>query len=251
MAKYCTKCGKELKNGKACSCQKQAKQEVIENTDIKESFMNCLNVLKKIFTKPFEVIEEFVTENHFITGIIMIVVTAISTGIYKIATLKNIYSSNSSIDSFNVNDLSGLFSNALSGNLSSLNEPEYLKEFMTTFATNLVEYALIAAIGYLIITKLLKGTSSLKEIVSAVGISLAVVLCANLLNSILVFIDGEFVANLRSYILSFTGILSTLILYVSIKKVAGISKERLFVTVASMSVFATIIIDLFNKIIND
>ena len=34
MAKYCTKCGKELKNGKACSCQKQAKQEVIENTDI-------------------------------------------------------------------------------------------------------------------------------------------------------------------------------------------------------------------------
>ena len=254
MAKFCTKCGKELKDGKTCSCEKTVKKEVVatETVDVKQSFMDCLNVVKGIFTKPFEVIEKFVTENKFVTGIIMAVIAAVSTGLYKIATLKNMYSADSSASSFNSSDLSDLFSSALSGDISSaLQEPDYLKEFMTTFVTNLAEYALIAAIGYLVIAKLFKGTASLKQVVSAVGISLSVVLCANLVNSVLVFIDGEFVANLRTYVASFAGILSTLILYGSVKKIAGINKETLFVTVASMSVFATVVIDLFQKIFND
>lgn len=252
MAKFCTKCGSELVDGKCPKCKntKEEKVEVVENTpvDVKQGFIDCLDVLKNIFTKPFDAIKSFVCENKFVAGIIMIVVSALTTGIYKLATLKNLYSSKSA-DSFNANDFYDLLGSALSGETPNA-EPEYLKEFLTTFVTNLAEYALIVVIGYLIISKLFKGTASIKEMIQTVAISLTVVIVANLLNSILVFIDGEFVANLRVYVASFASILSTLILYGSVKQVAGIDQNKLFVSIASMSVFATIVIDIFQKLFN-
>lgn len=252
MAKFCTKCGKKLEDGKTCDCQKNKKVEekVVETTstqiDIKESLMDCVNVFKKIFTKPVEAIKEFVCDNKFIAGIIMIVLTAISTGLYKIATLKNMYSA-SSADAFNSSDFSDLLNSALSGGSFSA-EPEYFKEFLTTFATNLVEYALIVLIGYLIISKVLKGKATWKQMIAAVAISLTMVLTANLVNSVLVFIDGSFIGNIRAYIASFASILSVIILYKSVKEVAGVDNNKLFMAVASMSVFATVVIDIVKKI---
>ena len=253
MAKFCTKCGKKLEEGKICDCVNNTKNEVkvVDSTtkiDIKESCMDCVNVFKNIFTKPFEAIKEFVSENKFVAGIIMVVVAALSTGLYKIATLKSMYSSSSS-DSFNANDLSSLFESALSGNFSS-SEPEYLKEFFTSFGTSLVEYALIILLGYLIISKLFKGTATWKHMITAVAISLSVILVGNVINSVLVFIDGDFIGNIRSYISSFASISSILILCGAVKEVAGIDKNKLFVSVASMSVFATVVIDIVKKIFN-
>lgn len=247
MAKFCTKCGKELKEGKICDCNKLSKNIKNNQIDLKESSIDCLNVFKKIFTKPFEAIKEFVCDNKFIAGIIMIVVAALTTGIYKIATLKSMYSA-SSASSFNTSDLSSLFGSLSNG--LSVSEPEYLKEFFTTFATNLVEYALIVMIGYLIISKLLKGKTTWKYMVTAVALSLSVVLVGNLLNSLLAFIDGDFIGNIRSYISSIAYIFSILALYESVKEISGINKDRLFVAVASMSVFATVIIDVFQKLFN-
>lgn len=252
MAKFCTKCGKKLEEGKTCDCQKNKKVEekVVETTstqiNIKESLMDCVNVFKNIFIKPVEAIKEFVCDNKFIAGIIMIVVAAISTGLYKIATLKSMYSS-SSADAFNTSDLSSLLNSALSGSGFSA-EPEYFKEFLTTFATNLVEYALIVLIGYLIISKLLKGKATWKQMITAVAISLSILLTANLVNAVLVFIDGSFMGNIRSYIASFASILSTLVLYKSVKEVAGVDTNKVFMSVASMSVFATVVIDIAMKI---
>lgn len=251
MAKFCTKCGKKLEEGMVCDCQNTNSNTNVTsngstNVDIKESFMDCVNAFKKVFTKPMDAIKEFVCDNKFIAGIIMILVTAITNGLYKIATLKSMYSASSS-DSFNLSDFSSLLNSALSGNNIST-EPEYFKEFFTSFATNLVEYCLIALVGYLIISKILKGKATWKQVITAVAISLSVVLTANLINSVLVFIDGNFIGNIRSYIASFASILSVLILYKSIDEVAGIDKNRIFISVASMSVFATIIIDIVKKI---
>lgn len=250
MAKFCTKCGAALVDGVCPNCKDievaPAKPGITTSVDIKESFVDILNVFKKIFTKPIEAIKEFVCENKFIAGIIMTVVAAIGTGLYKIATLKNMYSA-SSPDAFTANDFTDLLNSALSGGFS-IAEPEYFKEFMTTFALNLAEYALIIAIGYLIISKIFKGTTTWKHMITAVGISLSVVLAANVINSILVFIDGEFIGNLRIYITSFATILSTLILYSSLKDTSGVDENKLFIVVASMSVFATVIIDIIQKL---
>lgn len=250
MAKFCTKCGKKLEEGQVCDCSATTtKQTVVtadSKIDFKESCMDCVNVFKKIFTKPLDAIKAFVCENKFVAGIIMVVLAALSSGLYKIATLKSMYSS-SSADSFGMDDLSSLFESALSGGSIST-EPEYLKEFFTTFGTNLVEYALIVLLGYVIISKLFKGTASLKHMITAVAISLSVVLVGNVLNSVIVFIDGDFVANIRSYISSFASILSILILCGAVKEVAGVDKNKVYVGIASMSVFATVVIDIAQKI---
>ena len=255
MAKFCTKCGKPLEEGKVCECSQAVTKETTvvapstnqnANIDIKESCMDCVNVFKKIFTKPFEAIKEFVCENKFIAGIIMVVLAALSSGLYKIATLKSMYSSTNS-DSFNMSDFSSLLESALSGNLTTA-EPEYLKEFFTSFATNLAEYALIILIGYLIITKVLKSTVSWKQIITAVAISVSVVLVGNVINSGLVFIDGDFIGNIRGYVASFVSILSVLILGGAVRETTGIDKNKVFISVASMSVFATVVIDVVQKL---
>ena len=252
MAKFCTKCGSEMVDGKCPKC-KDVKKEVVvattESVDVKQSFMDCLEVLKGIFTKPFDVIKKFVVENKFVSGIIMVVMAALSTGIYKIATLKNMYSS-SSASSFNENDLSSMISSALSGDLKATAEPEYLKEFFTTFATNLAEYALLAVLGYVVVSKLFKGSASIKEMISAVGVSLAVVLVANLLNSILVFVDAEFIGYVRSYVATFASITSTLVLAGGVYQAAKLDKNKLFLSVALMSIFATAVMDIVDKLFN-
>lgn len=255
MSKFCTKCGKKLEEGVVCNCSSKNTNQAVEpikkqstKVDVKESFMDCVNVFKKIFTKPMDAIKEFVCDNKFISGIIMVVVAAITSGLYKLATLKSMYSASSS-GSFNVDDFSSLLDSALSGNLS-VTRPEYFKEFLTTFATSLVEYTLIIFIGYLLISKLMKGGSTWKQMITAVAISLSVVLIGNVVNSILVFIDGDFIGNIRSYIASFASISSILFLFVSIKEIAEIDKNKLFMSVASMFVLATVIIDIAKKIFN-
>jgi hypothetical protein len=251
MAKFCTKCGSELVDGKCPKCkeEKSTTKEVVEveAVDMKESFMDCLGILKKIFVKPIETVKEFVVENKFVTGIIMIVLTAIASGLNKIATLKSMYGASSG-SRFNANDLSDYINSALSGGSFGPAKPDYFKEFMTTFAYNLVEYAVIALVGYLVITMLFKGKATIKEMFSVVGVAFSAVLVAYLLNSILVFIDGEVVGYIRSYVTTFGSIFSYLLIYEGIKKISGIDKEKLFLSVASMCIFATCVIDILHKI---
>lgn len=251
MAKFCTKCGEELIQGEKhiCSAKKEetklreAKEvkEIKSDIDFKEGFTNCLEFLKTVFVKPIETVENFVTEKKYLSGIILIVLTAIASGLYKIATLKAAYGSPSS-KGFNSNELVNLITK------NFISEPDYLKEFMTEFATNLAQYALIAVIGYFIIKSLFKGKSTIKEVVSATGASLGIILLAYLVNAILVFIDAEVVGYIRNYIMSFSEIFSVLILYKGIKHTSGVDKNKLFIIVASMSVCATIVMDIINKL---
>lgn len=248
MAKFCTKCGKELKEGKCVNCDTKetqtTKKEVATTStvDVKECGMDCLNAVKGVFTKPFDAIKEFVSDNKLVSGIIMIVLAAISSGLYKIATLKNAYSATSD-SGFNMNELVNLFSG---GNYSA--KPDYAKEFFTEAGTQLVIFALIALFGYLVVTKLLKGNATWKQMVTAVAISLSVVLLGNLVNSVLVFIDAEVISYIRTYITSFAYIFSILILYYGIKEVAEIDKNKLFLSVASASVLAQACWDIIDKI---
>ena len=119
---------------------------------------------------------------------------------------------------------------------------------MTTFAYNLIEYAVIAVVGYFVITALFKGKATIKQMFSVVGVAFSVVLVAFLLNSIIVFIDGEVFGYIRSYITTFGSIFSYLLIYEGIKEISGIDKERLFLSVASMCIFGTMAIDILHKI---
>ncbi len=223
MAKFCTKCGKELENGVCVDCsKKQETKKVNETVDVRGSIYDCFDIIRGIVLKPIETVATFVKDNKYITGIIMIVLAAISSGIYNIALDKSIS--------------------------SAFIKPNYFKDFLNTSLLNLGEFALVAAVGYLLLSKLFGSKTTLKEVVSAVGVSFGVVICAYLVNSVLVFIDGSFASSLRSYIFQFASIYKYLVLYLGIKQISKLDENKLVLNAASMFVLASVLMEVIQKI---
>lgn len=223
MAKFCTKCGKELQEGQVCDCQATTTVNSESSIDFKEAGKDCLNLVKGIFTKPVETIKNFVADNKLISAIIMIVVAALSKGLYTIA--------------YDKAQLANKFY-----------EPKYLNDFFTTSLDSLVRFALIAAIGYLLVTVIFKGKTTWKQMVAAVGAGVAVVICANVINSILVFVDAEFVIYLVSYISTFATFALFLVVYKAIEETAELDKNKLFLGSISLFVLVEAAMDLYAKI---
>ncbi len=233
MAKFCTKCGKPLEEGQVCDCQATVDTTATvapttasastSSIDFKESGKDCLEVLKGIFVKPVETIKNFVADNKLVAAIIMIVAAALSTGLYTMAYEKAKLA-------------------------SKYYEPKYLNDFFTTSLDNLVKFALIAAIGYLLITVIFKGKTTWKQMVAAVGAGVAAVLCANVINSVLVFVDAEFVSYLASYISTFATFALFLVVYKSIEETAELDKNKLFLGAISLFVLVEAGMDLYAKI---
>lgn len=239
MAKFCTKCGAETVDGKCPKCVEGA---TATSFDIKESFMDCVKIFKNIFTKPFEAIANFVKENKFVSGIIMIVLTAIATGLYQISSIKN---GGASAD-MSIQDLGNMLSAALGMGSSG---PNYFKEFMFEFLRNLCVYTSMVFLGWVIVSKLFKGKTTIKEMVNIVGLSLALVFAANLVNAILVMFDGELVSYIISYVFTFATCMMYLLILGGIEKTSKITKEKLFITVTSIIITAEIVADIIAKII--
>lgn len=220
MAKFCSKCGKELVDGQRCDCQPSNASSV----DFKECGKDCLNLLKGIFTKPVETIKNFVADNKLISAIIMIVVAALSSGLFRIA-----------------------YEKAKLAN--SFYEPKYLNDFFTVSLESLVRYALIAVIGYVLVTLIFKGKTTWKQMVAAVGAGVTAVICANVINSMLAFVDAEFFGYLASYISAFASFALFLVVYKAIEETAEIDKNKLFLGSILLFVLVEAGMDLYAKII--
>ncbi len=93
MAKFCTKCGKKLEEGKPCDCEKEKKiekekeiEEQKERTNEKfdiQSYVNTyIEILKNIFTKPVDTVKKFATEENFILGLIAILINSLISGVF-------------------------------------------------------------------------------------------------------------------------------------------------------------------------
>lgn len=221
MAKFCSNCGKELVDGKCSKCG-NVKESAKGSFNFKDSCLECWKAIAGIFTKPVDTISKFVVDNKFISGIMLIIVTALFTGVYKIASLKSIETSFSDIN--------------------------YLKEFFNEFLTNLGLYAALVIIGWAVITKLFKGKGSLKQMVQIVGISLVVSMLSYLICSALVFVDKEVIIYIMKYIFSFASIYEFITFFVAVKEVSGIDKNKLFLTVSSIFICSTIVVDVILKI---
>ena len=230
MANFCSKCGKKLEAGVEHNCEaKEEKKEAeakttTSNIDIKGGFTDSVSAVKGIFTKPVDVIKEFVADSKFITGIILILATALMSGLSRVITLWHIYGDQDYI------------------------KPKYFDEFFKSFATDLVRYVALGFIAYLVITIILKGKATWKETLSAVGLSLIVMIGAIIINTILVFFEGDLVVYIAGYVTTFAGIFSTLVFYHGIKEKAEIDTNKLFISAASMYVCAEIVVDIVNKI---
>lgn len=83
MAKFCTKCGKELKEGKQCNCKNNLKDKKVEKNDF-----DFIETIKKIIKKPVDTIKEITVSKDTSTSILWMIITAILLTFSSIIILK-------------------------------------------------------------------------------------------------------------------------------------------------------------------
>ncbi len=101
MAKFCTKCGKPLKDGKPCDCEKENKKEEIKekiendndesSVDVGAAVNNCVNILLGMIKKPSNTLAKKANKNNFTLAIVSIIVNAIVFGLTVHFLYSNIF----------------------------------------------------------------------------------------------------------------------------------------------------------------
>ena len=87
MAKFCTKCGKALEEGKVCDCFKEVEKTSSNNIqssniDFNKGLNDYIDIIKGIFTKPADTIKSFATSNKFLLGVVAIVINCLVSGLF-------------------------------------------------------------------------------------------------------------------------------------------------------------------------
>ena len=257
MSHYCEKCGRPLTEGEVCYCDVEhveyqgneanntlpteigVKKKVnTANIDFSKYVNEIVNVFKGIFSKPVDTIKDFISEDKYISGIVLLVLTAISGGIYRIAYLKSTYNP--------ANDLISKLGNYFMGEAPA--KPAYFKEFFKSFGGDVLRYALIVLAFYVIVNTILKLKGSYKQAINVVAISFVALIIANLLKTVLVFSDSTILGYVSSYISTFSYLFEIIVLSYGIKEVTGIDKNKLLYVIPSILISATCVYDILRNL---
>ena len=65
MAKFCTKCGKKLEEGKVCDCEKTTSESVKTAVANNNMVNDYIEVLKGMFTKPLDTMKDYAKKSKF------------------------------------------------------------------------------------------------------------------------------------------------------------------------------------------
>ena len=163
MAKFCTNCGKELKDGK-CDCVKVSESNAVTG------FCNkYIEVLKQIFLKPIDTIKENSKEDNFSFGLISLCIASILSGLFTYFVLSE--------------GISKLSAGFMFG-LRSMYHVPFMKTFVAGLIVSAIWYAVLAFMIYLIANKLFKDKLTVKESFAFLGV-LSVFMAPVILASIL------------------------------------------------------------------
>lgn len=89
--RFCTKCGKELKEGEVCSCENTSTTSAVTiNSDaILNTAKNTLNTITNVYKKPDTTITEEINKKESTISIIILISLAISFALYLMAIVSN------------------------------------------------------------------------------------------------------------------------------------------------------------------
>lgn len=166
MAKFCTKCGSKLVDGKCPNCENKT-TEVTTGFDFNE----LVSAVKGMFTKPVDTIKEVVETENITIGGILIAINAVIIALFCCLSSK---------------ELIGVFASASGFNslIATSIEIPYARIFFTTLVIVLVTYAILAGLFYLVADKLFHGNSSYKKMLTYLGIT-SVILTVTMLGTII------------------------------------------------------------------
>ena len=141
MAKFCTNCGKKLKDGEVCNCKKVE----ISTKDFNSYMTSLLNVLKGMFVKPIDTLKSFIDDSNFVLALIILLIAALSTSAMTLVLIKQLYGQ------------IGLLGGGMMGLALSSVEIPYVKFFFITLFASIVVYFILAGMLYLVGSSILKG----------------------------------------------------------------------------------------------
>lgn len=180
MAKFCTNCGKKLKDGETCDCKKTT--QVSSN----EIVNDILDVTKGMFVKPIDTLKERTDEGNFNLSIILVGIMSLIAGLFGISMLKNLVSAVIG----GASTMAGFGSNSYMANsiVSSIDLP-YAKVFFTCLVIVFALSFVFAGLLYLVNTVMFKGEASFKKIYSLYGVTSIIMTASLVLSAVLLFVN--------------------------------------------------------------
>ena len=235
MAKFCTKCGKPLEEGKACECS------TVVKTTTNSLFTECLEIVKSFLQKPIDTLEENVDDSKFNSSLIMIGINAIAVGLFVLVLVKELLGSIMGL----MMGMMGSYG-SLMGLGSAQMEIPYVKIFFIVFVVAIVVTLLIALCSYLLAEKLFKGNATIKGMVTLFGFSSIISTVTLLAASILSFV------NITIGIIVYTAgsLLNTYYNYKGLEFACNVDRNKLgYVLMPSVLVVSLVVGYLLPKII--
>jgi len=176
MAKFCTKCGKKLEDGKTCSCLKNAPKKV--QTENKDLITTILDVAKGMFTKPVDTMKSFINDNNFAPALIILGVASVITSIVSCLFIKEVYTTiMSAMSPF--------------GSLGMQTDISYPRIFVSTLLGSMASYVALAGLLYLVVAKIFKGASSFKKMVTLLAVANIVMIASLLVSAIFMYVSAQ------------------------------------------------------------
>ena len=179
MAKYCTKCGKKLEEGKACDCEKKEKKEIKEVETSNDMLNDYIDALKGIITKPVDTMKKYTKKSKFNLALIMLAINVIISGLFVYLFVKEF-----STDLYSL--MLGSYSSILSG-------PQTTEIPISVFFYSVLLMALFyfafAGFLHLICGPIMKKESDFKEVIGLMGVNAVFTTVTTLVALLFVFIS--------------------------------------------------------------
>lgn len=182
MAKFCTKCGKKLEDGKTCDCEKKENKKIEEVeaevvNEVTTDYVNeYIDALKGIFTKPVDTMKKYAKSSNFILSLIMIGINSIIFGLFTFFFVKESYGI--------VASLSG-YGSLLRG--YSVEVP--ISVFFIAVFLMIIFFFCLGGLLHLIGSALTKKESDFKAIMGLIGVNSIFTTITTLVALVFLFLD--------------------------------------------------------------
>lgn len=242
MAKFCTKCGKKLEDGKPCDCCKEEvkKEAVVESKTNSFDFNKCVNsyieMVKGIFVKPIDTIKKFATSSNFVLGLIALAINCIVSGIFLYCIAK---------ESINlISSFTGGYSSLLA--MSSSIDVPFMKTFLYGILFMAVGFSVTAFMIYVMAGVIFKDKIDMKKVFSLVGVCSVFTTVTTVVSIILNYISIK----LMMVVLLISGIFYLTHLYQGVQETTEVDKNKLaYVFVPAISVATFVVVYVLPKIL--
>ena len=229
MAKFCTKCGKELKDGKCdCSTKEESKKtEEVKTTQAEGVFDDLKDILIGIFKEPATTIKKFSNDKNFIISLIFLGACALFSGIFVYclydAFIKFLASLSTLASGFG--SILGLGS---LGGTSSLYSISFGTVFFRIFFYVAIYLVTYAGMMTLMSKVIFKQNTDFKKILTTTGLSSGFMICGLVLASIFAYV--KIGLGLAIFVIAI--VLSLVNLVITAKEALEIDKDKILYTVA-------------------